>query len=229
MKWSAIPFETLYRSIESGEFDFDLFKEVLPDLQNLNLNTDKLKNNASRSQLEKGEIELSDGSTFKVNQEFIFEAISLSDELNLDEIVACELILSGDTTANNGKVQYFLRRQYILQIVSFIVNCFHEDTELYQELIKNGALVSNILSAFKFIHTQLSEIKQQINKAQILENYNALFQQNIKFRRDFLLREYDILSQILYGLVDKGAIMKNKDFILSLLHHVSELIPMIFL
>lgn len=82
MKWSAIPFETLYRSIESGEFDFDLFKEVLPDLQNLNLNTDKLKNNASRSQLEKGEIELSDGSTFKVNQEFIFEAISLSDELN---------------------------------------------------------------------------------------------------------------------------------------------------
>ncbi|CAI4561574.1 CEI_1a_G0029160.mRNA.1.CDS.1 [Saccharomyces cerevisiae] len=223
MKWSAIPFETLYRSIESDEFDFDLFKEVLPDLQNLNLNTDKLKNNASRSQLEKGEIELSDGSTFKVNQEFIFEAISLSDELNLDEIVACELILSGDTTANNGKVQYFLRRQYILQIVSFIVNCFHEDTELYQELIKNGALVSNILSAFKFIHTQLSEIKQQINKAQILENYNALFQQNIKFRRDFLLREYDILSQILYGLVDKGAIMKNKDFILSLLHHVSEL------
>ncbi|CAI4044751.1 hypothetical protein SUVZ_10G1550 [Saccharomyces uvarum] len=223
MKWSAIPFESLYRSIESGEFEFDLFKEILPDLQNLNLNTDKLKNNTGRSQLEKGEVTLSDGSTFKLNQEFIFEAISLSDELNLDEIVVCELILSGDATANNGKVQYFLRRQYILQIVSFVVNCFDKDTQLYQELIKNGALVSNILSAFRFIHTQLSEIKQQINKAQILENYNALFRQNIKFRRDFLLREYDILSQILYGLVDKGAVLGNKDFIVSLLDHVSEL------
>ena len=73
------------------------------------------------------------------------------------------------------------------------------------------------------IHTQLSEIKQQINKAQILENYNVLFRQNIKFRRDFLLREYDILSQILYGLVDKGAVMKSKDFVVSLLDHVSEL------
>ncbi|CAI4043735.1 hypothetical protein SKDZ_10G1710 [Saccharomyces kudriavzevii ZP591] len=223
MKWSAIPFESLYRSIESGEFDFGLFREILPDLQNLNLNTDKLKNNTSRSQLEKGEVTLSDGSTFKLNQEFIFEAISLSDELNLDEIVVCELILSSDVTANNGKVQYFLRRQYILQIVSFVVNCLDKDTELYQELLKNDTLISNVLSAFKFIHTQLSEIKQHINKAQILENYNALFRQNIKFRRDFLLREYDILSQILYGLVDKGVVMEKKDFIVSLLDHVSGL------
>ncbi|CCF58316.1 hypothetical protein KAFR_0E01620 [Kazachstania africana CBS 2517] len=236
LNWSTIPFEALYKSIEEGKLDETLFQDLISDLQNLNLNSGKLKNPSSRSELEKGEIKLDDGTTYKFNQEFIITAIKLSDELNLDELVVAQLILSdpsdtessniqhkdGISLINHGKVQYYLRRQYILQIVAYIVNCSSNDGEIYTKLTDKSILVSNVLPAFKSIHIQLDELKQLVNKAQILDNYDILFQQNIKFKRDFLLREYDILSQILYGLVAKQSLTKT-DEILKVFDHVSEM------
>lgn len=233
MRWSAIDFQCLYYSIESGSFDETLFEELLVDLQNLNLNENKLKKASSRSQLEKGEFTLENGNTYKVNEQFMVAAVSLSDELNLDELVVCELILSDPSTGDEesdeevslisaGKIQYFLRRQFILQIVAFIVNCADADSPVYKRLTSNGVLASKILESFKFVHAQLADIKQFVNRAQILDNYTALFQQNVKFKRDFLLREYDTLSQILYGLVDKKTLLK-KDCILQILNVSSEL------
>lgn len=233
MRWSATDFQLLYYSIESGNFDEKLFQELLTDLQNLNLNENKLKNSSSRSQLEKGEFTLENGNTYKVNEQFMIAALNLSDELNLDELVVCELILSdpsiGDEESDEevslisaGKIQYFLRRQFILQIVAFIVNFADADSPVYKKMTSGGVLASKILESFKFIHAQLSEIKQFVNRAQILDNYTALFQQNVKFKRDFLLREYDILSQILYGLVYRGTLLK-KDSILQILEMASGL------
>ncbi|GAV53176.1 hypothetical protein ZYGR_0AI04590 [Zygosaccharomyces rouxii] len=233
MRWSATDFQSLYYSIESGSFDELLFQELLTDLQNLNLNENKLKNATSRSQLEKGEFTLENGNTYKVNEQFMVAAINLSDELNLDELVVCELILSDPSTGDEesdeevslvsaGKIQYFLRRQFILQIVAFIVNCADADSPVYKKLNSGGVLASKILESFKFIHAQLADLKQFVNRAQILDNFTALFQQNVKFKRDFLLREYDVLSQILYGLVDKKTLLK-KDCILQILNVASEL------
>lgn len=235
MRWSATDFQDLYYSIESENFDDSLFEELLTDLQNLNLNENKLKNANSRSQLEKGEFTLENGNTYKVNQQFMVAAVNLSDELNLDELVVCELILSDPSTNSGendeelslvsaGKVQYFLRRQFILQIVAFIVNCADSDSPVYKKLASNGILASKILECFRFIHVQLADIKQLVNRAQILDNYTALFQQNIKFKRDFLLKEYDVLCQILYGLVDKKTLL-TKDHILQILNFASELDP----
>lgn len=233
MKWSAAIFQSLYESIENGQLDEKLFDELLPDLQNLNLNNEKLKNANSRAELERGEVTLANGDTYKVNQEFMIAAIMLSDELDLDEIVSCELILSGSNTItsenngnlsllNTGKVQFFLRRQFILQIVAFLTNCLHKNHPNYQTLISNDVLVSNILNSFSNIHDQLSEIKQSVNRAQILDNYSILSQQNVKFKRDFLLREYDTLSQILYGLVKNGTFMK-RDYLIKLVNHTTEM------
>ncbi|AQZ09926.1 NUP192 (YJL039C) [Zygosaccharomyces parabailii] len=235
MRWSATDFQSLYYCIETGNFDRALYRDLLPDLQNLNLNDNKLKNATSRSQLEKGEVTLENGNTYKVNEQFMVAVVALSDELNLDELVVCELILSDPSTTNGendedlalvsaGKIQYFLRRQFILQIVAFIVNCADTDNLVYKELTSDGTLAKKILNAFKFIHTQLADIKQLVNRAQILDNYNALVQQNVKFKRDFLLREYDVLSQILYGLMSKGMLM-NKDCIIQILNFASDLDP----
>lgn len=233
MKWSATVFEALYEDIACGKFDEKLFSGLLPDLQNLNLNTGKLKNSNSRSLLEQGEIKLENGNIYKINQEFMIAAVTLADELNLDELVVCELILSDPSTAsgendedlslvNAGKVQYYLRRQYILQIVAYIINCINTNKSIYKNLTSNGTLASNILNAFISIHTQLADIKQQVNRAQILDSYHALLQQNVKFKRDFLLTEYDILSQILFGLVNKGILMQ-KNHLINIINHVSEM------
>lgn len=235
MNWNILPFEVLYASIENDDFNSTVFEDVLTDLQNLNVNNNKLKNQESRSILEKGKISLSDGSEYKLSQDFIVAAIRLSDELNLDEIVTCELMLSNlsdldysknDTLLliNNGKIQYYMRRQYILQIVSYVVNCMGKGDPLIDKLITNdtkATLLSNILPAFKSIHSQLNDIKQMINRAQILEQNDTLFKQTIKFRRDFLLKEYDILGQILYGLTNLGLLLTKKS-IQDIFDHVME-------
>lgn len=236
MSWGASPFESLYNSIDGGNLDINLLKPLIPDLSNLNLNGDKVKNPTSRSKLEADEVELPDGNTYKLSKNFIYAAIQLSDAMNLDELICCQLVVSSlpdldalNSISNsiislvrNGKVQYFIRRQYILQIVSYIVNCVNTNDAAYKELTKSGELVKNILAAFNSIHVQLSEIKQTINKAQILETYDVLFQQDVKFKRDFLLKEYDTLSQILFGLVEQGH-FNTKDAILQIIQHVAEL------
>lgn len=235
MNWTAFPFENLYYSIENGSIDLTIFKDLVEDLRNLNLN-DKQKNTTSRSQLEKGEITLSNGDKYNVSQEFIIAAIKLSDELNVDELIVCELMMSDSIDSNSlqnlnqddlslinsGKTQYYIRRQYILQIVSYIVNCIDKDSVVFQDLIKSNILIKNILPAFQVIHNQLSDIKEHVNKAQILDNYNTLFQQNVKFKRDFLLKEYDSLSQILYGLVNNG-LFNSKNQVNILVNHMSSL------
>ncbi|EDO18243.1 hypothetical protein Kpol_543p73 [Vanderwaltozyma polyspora DSM 70294] len=238
MKWDSKLFESLYYSIESENFNETIFNDVLEDLQSLNLNKDLSKNSSSRSQLEKGEVILSDGNKYKLNQEFIIAVVTLADDLNLDELVVCELILNSIqdvdtdlknsfdtiTLINKGKIQYFLRRQYILQIVNYIVNCLPPDSDIFKKLFNDKNIFSKtILDSFSFIHQQLSDIKQSISKAQILDNSeNVVFKHNIKFKRDFLLKEYDILSQILFGTISKKFLL-TKDFILKLLSHVSSL------
>lgn len=232
MNWSSGKFESLYNGIESSEIDRKLFDEILPDLQDLNLNHDKFKNSTSRSQLEKGEVTFSDGSTYKINQEFMVAAVGVSDELNLDEIVVCEMMISNSNTGslessedlslvNAVKINYFMRRQYILQIVAFLINCLEPENPIYVDLVTKGKLLGNVLKAFKFIHTQLAEIKQSVSKAKILDSYHALTKQNVKFKRDFLLKEYDTLSQILFGLMNKGDLM-TKNHLMSLVNHVCE-------
>lgn len=233
MNWSAGKFESLYNGIESAEFDRKLFDQILPDLQDLNLNHDKCKNSSSRSQLEKGEVTFSDGSTYKINQEFMIAAIAVSDELNLDEIVVCEMMIN-DTGAkslengeelsliNRAKVNYFMRRQFILQITAFLVNCMERENPIYVDLLANGKLIVNVLKAFRFIHSQLADIKQLVSKAKILDSYHALEKRNVKFKRDFLLKEYDVLGQILCGLMIKGDFL-SKEHLMDLMNHVCEM------
>ncbi|CCK70989.1 Nup192p KNAG_0F03270 [Huiozyma naganishii CBS 8797] len=232
MNWSVEPFELLYRSIQNGEVDLELFNGLLTDLKALNLDNNKRKNQTSRSQLEKGEAKLGDGATYQFNEVFVISAIKLSDELNLDELIIAELMLSNLNGAdytenddfllmNNGKIQYFMRRQYILQIVAYIVNCLQRDDPILESFFDDNT-VSNVIQAFKSIHTNLVEIKQLVNKAQILDHYDVLFQKNVRFKRDFLLKEYDILSQILTGL-SQNRILSTQSHITSLIDHITSL------
>ncbi|AAS51288.2 ACR061Cp [Eremothecium gossypii ATCC 10895] len=230
MKWSVLPFEELYNSIQAEQFDLQLYNSLLPDLKELNLSDKYPRNDTSRKQLETGEITLSDGDRYKINQQFIIAAVQLADELNLDELAVAELLLSSDEELdaldqdllllNQGKVRFYLRKQFILQVVSYVVNVHSSESEVYRAIVEDGQLIDKILKGCKAVHQQLDDIKQSINKAQILDTYDSLFQQNVNFKRDFLLKEYDILAQILYGVV-KNSTKFDKDKIMSVIDHVS--------
>lgn len=231
MEWATAPFEVVYTSIETDTFDTSKYEEVLPDLKTLNVLDGKAKNSASRAQLEKGQIKVPSGDNYQINQEFAIAAITLSDELNLDELLTAEIMLqncdldsvsenSVISLVNDAKVAFYVRRQYILQIVSFITNCCSSEDKVYIDLVSDGTLAKNIIPAFKQIESQLGEIKVLVNKSAILESYDTFAQQNVRFRRDFLLKEYDTLSQILYGLVKNGTLMK-KDMLLELINCAS--------
>lgn len=239
MNWFASIFEDLYTSINDGQINVQLFEQLVGDLENL-LDASKIANQTSRATLEKGEITMStDGSIYQVSQDFVVAAITLADELNVDELIVGELIISGLiyndsvdqlysqdqlTLVNLGKIQYFLRRQYILQITSYILNCLNPEDKLFTLLVSSGKLKENIFFAFKQVQKELDGVKQLVNKAQILENSVESFKQNIKFKRDFYLREYDILSQIQYALVKKN-ILLSKTSALTMLSNISELNP----
>ncbi|SCU86811.1 LAME_0D07756g1_1 [Lachancea meyersii CBS 8951] len=234
-QWAIAPLEGLYNSIEQGSLDNSQYDRNLADLKALNVLDGKTKNATSRAQLEKGEIKLSSGDIHQVNEAFVFAAIGLSDELNLDEVVSAELILlncdidSDDENSNialiNGaKVAFYIRRQYVLQIVSYVTNCCDSNDKVYSDLVSDGTLIKNLVSAFKEVETQLEEIKQLVTKTKMLDSYDAFAKQNVRFRRDFLLTEYDSLSQILHGLVRNGTFMK-KERLLDIVHRVSDMDP----
>lgn len=229
--WSLSPFASLYESIERSQTDEALLNNLLEDLKSLNLHSNT-KNTTKRQELESGEIKLSDGSVYKVNQEFIIDVIRVSDELDLDEIVCAELILTAEESCNSidqdlslnnkGMLIYYLRRHYILQIVAYIVNSLTASDKIFHDITHDGKLFNNILGAFNSIHKELEDIKTLVNKAHILDNYDIIYQQKITFRRDFLVKEYDTLGTILYGLA-KNRLLSDKDSFMRVIDHVSSL------
>ncbi|CCE63326.1 hypothetical protein TPHA_0E02340 [Tetrapisispora phaffii CBS 4417] len=240
MNWNPLLLQSLYASIEAGDIDYELFKQCLPDLANLNLKDSFPKNHQSRTSLEKGTLEIN-GTTYKLNKEFIFAAIKISDDLNLDELAITKLLINSQndpqksnntndsiSLINLGKVQYYLSRQYILQIVNYIVNCSTPGDKLWDGLLSTksnnqNSIATNILLAFDNIHKELREIKESIDKAMLLDITNTIvFKKDIKFRRDFLLKEYDILSTTMFGLVNHGTLL-NKQFVIDIINNVSKL------
>lgn len=198
MKWSVSQFSDLYASIDAKAISSELFTQLLPDLKELLKYPPK--NTESRNKLEKlQDYKTDDGSIFKLNQDFIISIISLSDELNLDELEAVNLVLENSPgsqiyaseVVNNGKISFFLRRQYILQIVSYICNAEDVMSPYYKKFFNaetNTTILSKVLENFDIISKHLSDIKQEVNRNQILDNMNPLITQGIHFKRDFSLK-----------------------------------------
>lgn len=231
MQWNIDRYRELYSSIQSGLLNNELFSELLPDLKNLL----KYDNNSqeSRSKLENlKEFTLSDGTSFKLTQEFIIAIVKLSDELHLNEIETVKLVLENSNSdqiytneiINEGKISFFLRRQYILQIITYFANMMDENDSRFAQLFgDNSTFVNDILGSFDIVSKQLSEIKQEVNRHHILENNDPIFKQGIKFKRDFFSKEYDLLSQVLYGLSKKKILKKSLDAVKSIIGYSSKL------
>lgn len=205
--WSISPFTSLYRSIEQGSPDIVLLNELKEDLSNLTLIPKK--NTTSRQTLEKGTISLG-GDEYEVNEEFKIAAATIADELNIDELIAAEFIHTssdlGAELVDNAKASFYLRKQHILSIVSYIFNTGSKDLT---DLIFTNQFIDTLLKSFKEVEEELESISQSVQRAKILGQYDSNdLQQRVTFRRNFLNKEHETLGEIFYGLTSQGLVTK---------------------
>lgn len=184
-----------------------LLNELKEDLTSLTLIPKK--NLTSRQTLEKGTISLG-GTEYEVNEEFKIATASIADELNIDELIAAEFVHSssdiGGELIDNAKASFYLRKQHILSIISYI---FNTDSKSLIDVLFSNEFVDNLLRSFKEIHEELEDIGQSIQRAKILGQYNSDdLQQRVTFRRNFLNKEHETLGEIYYGLTSQGLIHK---------------------
>lgn len=207
--WSVSLFASLYSSIEQGSLDLGLLNELKEDLTNLTLVPKK--NQTSRQTLEKGKITLQ-GIEYEVNDEFKICAATVADELNIDELIAAEFIQTssdlGADLVDNAKASFYLRKQHILSITSYI---FNAGDKALADSIFSSPFIDTLLDSFKEVHQELENIAQSVQRAKILGQYNSNdLQQRVTFRRNFLNSEHETLGEIFYGLVSQGLINKTE-------------------
>ncbi|OWB63609.1 hypothetical protein B5S29_g4602 [[Candida] boidinii] len=209
--WSTAPFPAFYEAIEIRDTDLirQYFFELQDDLTNLALHPKK--NEKSRTKLESKDVEFSDGVQYSLNAEFVLAAGSVSDELELDELAAAELLYFGTeresanigtTPEDSAKIAYYSRRLYILQIVSYLL-ISNENPDLTNQLLTNNTfLEENIMKSFKAIEEELHSIDQLIERSKILETSKSpSFIKTITYRRSSLFKEFQVLGEILYGYI----------------------------
>lgn len=209
LHWSLQPFTELYESLEKGIVDYPLIEELKQDLQSLVIV--QKKSEVSRKTLEAGKVQFSDGE-YELNDEFKIAAATLSDDLDIDEIIAAELINKstglGITLVDNAQASYYLRKKSILELVSFIFNAGDEKS---LKLIHSNTFDEVLLNSFKYVQDELTSVFQQVQKAKIIGTYNSSeFELKIKFRRDFLKSQHETLGEILYGLTSRNLISKSQ-------------------
>ncbi|ODV95888.1 hypothetical protein PACTADRAFT_33091 [Pachysolen tannophilus NRRL Y-2460] len=224
--WDSSAFTLLYESIRRHDvisMDASL-KKLQDDLFDLILNP--LKNESSRAVLESGDVTFPDGQQSKLNKDFILSSIKLSDELNLDELVAANMFQYslnkrslGISTFDAAKANYYIRRQHILYIVSYILNVSN-DLKCVEFFLGNEKFIENIIKSFNKVETELEDIKDLIKRSKLLGTYHSTqLHQSIKFKRDFLFQEHQTLGEILAGVVNRSKL--TKDYFLKILDNLT--------
>lgn len=182
----------------------------------------------------------SNGTKFQLNQEFLNVTFALSDEISIDENAAAELILNASDNFNRlslvgiqgGIVSFHLRRQYILDLVRFLLSTSDEEytdqlntkfKSFVQRLVapyKNESLLSRTLRDMKEIENTFVALQEKESRGTFLGQLESReFVETLKMRRDFLLSEHDALGQILTSLIEYDHVDLTKD-IATIFTHV---------
>ncbi|VEU22832.1 DEKNAAC103904 [Brettanomyces naardenensis] len=144
-------------------------------------------------------VTFTDGSQFELNDQFCAAALTLSDELNLDEVVAAEILFKASNTEaatlgvqfiDLGRVAYHTRRLYILEIVGYELSS--GNTTLFSNL--------DIVSSFKQIEAQLDSVSQSVQRAKLLGTYNSdAVAKSVAFCRDSLFKQQQLLGEVFWA------------------------------
>lgn len=210
--WSLDVFLACYNAIKvASPLSSAPLAQVKQDLQNVLVVPGRNEN--SRKALSAGEsgkpVVLPSGLEVSLNAPFIESTSTLALELELDELCTAELMqqalettfLKGADPVESGTLLYFQRYQYILNILGYFVT----EGKLTSVLGNNSEkpLLTQILASFKKIYSLLNMQNGLIDKQRATADMNDLqFVNKITYAKRQLFDLHDLLSQILYSLID---------------------------
>lgn len=217
--------ESLVNHVSEDEFkdtkDLQaILDSLLPDLQSFL--TTPPKSEQKRAQLLTKKIK-KDDQEYAVSDEFVNAACAVSTDLNLDELVAAELVLNSDddvqrlgvSPAQGAIAMFYLRRQYILQLVKYFVGCLGQTSSNFAKIgtsiIQNDpdAFTTKILESFKSVEEGLAEVDEKEKQGHFLDLMTDEFTQTLKMRKDFLYMEHGLLGEILNNLAASSKVSIN--------------------
>lgn len=192
------------------------------------------RSDTARQKLAKAEsepISFSDGLQFKLNKPFIESAYLLATELDLDEMATAELLqlaqsesfAKGSRLEDAGILAFFRRYDYILNIVGYLLtnNKVHM---LYPTQDPGKELFKNCLASFKKLYSLIQIQNDQIDKQKATADINDLaFVKKVSFVKQQLFLIHDLLSQILYFIIDSSPnSLLTYDAYSTIIKHVNE-------
>ncbi|KAK9470711.1 nucleoporin Nup186/Nup192/Nup205 [Dipodascopsis tothii] len=208
--WSTEPFLLLHEQLIDPVGDnIDANQKLVDELRDdfRGLLRAPGKNDESRKKLQKGKLDL-DGVEYTVNNEFIAESCMLADELDVDEMVAAELLRHGTEEQARldrpplmcAVILFHMRRQFILSCMRIMLDYLQFDAT-YRGLVDRVAeegIAGRCLGAMKDIRTALAALAERSRSGHFLgRDLDASFVENIRYRREVLMKEHDTLAQIL--------------------------------
>ncbi|EDK41865.1 hypothetical protein LELG_00043 [Lodderomyces elongisporus NRRL YB-4239] len=214
-QWSPETFAEIYNAIKFQP-DLDLSTIDLESINNdlLHVLITPLPLQESRSKLEKP-VKFSNGDEVQLNQPFVETSVVLATELDLDEVCTAELLFNaqelsfkkGTLLTDSAKLSYYLRYEYILNILGYLIN--QKVLNLNVEQVFDNAIAS-----FKKIYTLIGKLNDAIDKEKVTGDVNNLvFINAINFAKRQLFKCHELLGLILFGLsqlyFDKIGKLKN--------------------
>lgn len=221
MFWDIGVLEALYTVLQqpqtterltNGTYILD---KCVSDLNNILITP--VKNQESRRKIESGKISVH-AIEYEVSKEFIFAVVKLADELNIDELLISEFLLNISERKSNineflvtqeslvkeGRICFFLRRQYVLQILNYIFNNSENSDRLVSvcmEKLNNDEIGDNLIKSLENLHSNLDLIQENISRDSMIQQYDNNKRDISKLKREFLVKEYDLLGQLLTGVL----------------------------
>ena len=221
MFWDIGVLETLYTILQQPQSKARLtngtyvLEQCISDLNNILVTP--TKNPQSRTKVESGKITVHQ-TEYEVSNPFVFATIRLADELNIDELIIAEFLLNiserksdineflitEESLVKEGRIAFFLRRQYLLQILNYIFNDSENSDKLISicvEKLNINEIGDNLINSLTNIHNNLNLIQESISRDTMVQQYNDNKRDIVKIKREFLVKEYDILGQLLTGFL----------------------------
>ncbi|RCK62371.1 hypothetical protein Cantr_08784 [Candida viswanathii] len=233
--WSLEAFGDIYNTLKFEE-DIDLdtidFSGIKNDLVHILTTPTPLEE--SRQKLGDGSkpVALPNGDEVELNQAFLEVTTLLSNEFDLDQLNAAELLYyagdisykKGTSIADSARLSYYLRANYILNILGYFISKQRLDVIVTD----NNALFDNILKSFEKIYKLISALNDMIDKQKVTSDINSLaFINCINYSRGQLFSAHELLGLVLFGLVDNyfnqfGSLDNYKKVLALILKNISD-------
>lgn len=202
MQWNTEPFVAVYEAIQEPGLSVDdavrLTADIAEDLSKLF--AAPAKSETSRQSLGKQVVEF-DGIEYRLSENFVNSAAQVSDEINIDELVAARLVhytydesqRRGISPVDAALAGFYTRRQYILAILTLLLENFGDDKAL--KPILGSSPFTSASNALQAVEARLVDLDEKTKRGEFMGlDMNLKFVQTLRVQRDFLVQEHQELG-----------------------------------